>query len=802
MKSLINKTFTILISVLLVCQSGAFAWAEDDITTEDPQPMETMQEQGDEELPEADPQSPEDVQVEEDQEEEDVSEPAASQEENDSEDLEESIPKDKVPEPVQTKGESKDGAVESNPTRGGDEGAVTWSLDDGVLTISGSGAMEDYETASESPWYADRQSITKVVIEDGITHIGNRAFYNLNNLEEVEIGGSVESIGAWAFYKLPALGKLTIPSSVNSLGDSSIRLCSSLREVFFLGDAPSVGTNVFVDCSEALCITNHIGSLGWDVSPWTSYSLRSKHIVKIVNIINEPTCDTKGLCQGICMVCEETMTEEIPALGHNYVDGVCTRCGKKEILDYGSGWILYGNGVLRINEMYDYPYEGAVPWFDNLDRIKIVELGNSISFIGDHAFEDCCNLERIVLNDNIRSIGYQAFFGCSSLTSITIPDGVQSIGDSAFIGCESLKSIKIPDSVTKIERGTFSGCNSLESITIPFIGESREQNRYSFLGYIFGANSHSFTNRNWPDSLKQVVLTDSVTSIGEYAFDRCTSLESIIIPDSVQSIGVGAFQNCVELKSITIPEGVTSIEDSTFMWCRSLESITIPDSVQSIGSWAFACCNSLKSITIPDGVTTIGMQAFSDCFNLTCFTLPTNISSIGDGALPLSAVSVSGIVDKKYTGKAITQNLTVKLGSRMLVPGIDYKISYYNNTDVGKATISITGNGITNGGITRSFIINPKPSSLSSLKAAKKGFTVRWKKCSNINGYQVQYALNSKFTKGSKTTTIKKAATISKKFTKLKAKKKYYVRVRTYKTVNGKKYYSDWSKAKSVTTKK
>ena len=86
MKSLINKTFTILISVLLVCQSGAFAWAEDDITTEDPQPMETMQEQGDEELPEADPQSPEDVQVEEDQEEEDVSEPAASQEENDSED--------------------------------------------------------------------------------------------------------------------------------------------------------------------------------------------------------------------------------------------------------------------------------------------------------------------------------------------------------------------------------------------------------------------------------------------------------------------------------------------------------------------------------------------------------------------------------------------------------------------------------------------------------------------------------------------------------------------------------------------
>ena len=95
-----------------------------------------------------------------------------------------------------------------------------------------------------------------------------------------------------------------------------------------------------------------------------------------------------------------------------------------------------------------------------------------------------------------------------------------------------------------------------------------------------------------------------------------------------------------------------------------------------------------------------------------------------------------------------------------------------------------------------------KPTTLRKPIAAKRGFTVKWNKGKNITGYQIQYALNKKFTKSKKTTTIKKRSTVSKKIKKLKARKKYYVRIRTYKTVNGKKYYSTWSKIKTVTTKR
>ena len=127
---------------------------------------------------------------------------------------------------------------------------------------------------------------------------------------------------------------------------------------------------------------------------------------------------------------------------------------------------------------------------------------------------------------------------------------------------------------------------------------------------------------------------------------------------------------------------------------------------------------------------------------------------------------------------------------------------YKNNKNVGLATVIITGAGAYEGTVSRTFKINPKGTTISKLTPAKKGFTAKWKKQAvQTTGYEIQIALNSKFTKSKKLYKITKNKIVSKKLTKLKARKKYYVRIRTYKTVSGEKYYSAWSKTMIVKTK-
>ena len=133
-------------------------------------------------------------------------------------------------------------------------------------------------------------------------------------------------------------------------------------------------------------------------------------------------------------------------------------------------------------------------------------------------------------------------------------------------------------------------------------------------------------------SVKQVVIADGVTTIGDYAFSACYFLTSITIPNSVTSIGTDAFYACSSLTSITIPNSVTTIGKYAFYECSSLTSITIPNSVTTIGDRAFYDCSSLKSITIPNSVTTIGDYTFYDCSSLKSITIPNSVTTIGEGA--------------------------------------------------------------------------------------------------------------------------------------------------------------------------
>ena len=292
--------------------------------------------------------------------------------------------------------------------------------------------------------------------------------------------------------------------------------------------------------------------------------------------------------------------------------------------------------------------------FDGCARLTSITIPDSVTSIGNYAFCNCSNLTSITLPDSVTSIGKEAFKMCYALTSITIPSSVTDIGDDAFEECTKLTSITIPDSVTSIGYGVFSKCSNLTSINVDNnnpIYDSRNN---------CNAIIETKTNTLIADC-KNTIIPDSVTSIGDYAFQN-SEITSITIPDSVERIGISAFYYCQNLTTITIPASVTSIGKGAFSNCSGVTSIgvdnnnpiydsrdncnaiiekgtlivgckntIIPDGVTSIGNNAFSDC-SFTNIVIPDGVTSIGDYAFGACSNLTNITIPDSVESIGDYA--------------------------------------------------------------------------------------------------------------------------------------------------------------------------
>ena len=576
---------------------------------------------------------------------------------------------------------------------------LTWSFNEssGVLTVSGNGEMYDYESGANytnaGPWSEYSSDITEVIIGDGVTSIGEYAFYGCENLEDVDLGNSVESIGRYAFCDTQ-VWSIWMPLSVR-----------------------------------------YIGPLSFPVSDWTHLSIRYGGTEEQWETVK---FDFNSYDRAYTII--------------KFVYENAYRGGCGDDLN----WRLDGKtGVFEITgsgDMYNYSlYSVDMPWYGY--SIKKMVVGDGVTSIGKDAFFSDSSIEEVVLGNSVKSIGYEAFYKCTSLKQITLPASLKTVNESAFEGCHALeeihyggtpaqwnniniassnypleeavihysydptegkcgdtlewsfdedsrlltltgngamydystdgapwshlkpviKTLCIENGITYIGENAFMGCDALESVK--YIGTSDEwrdvevgkyndsletadvescivkdycgediiwyfntfTGELSFEGSGMMPDYESYPNRppwrKYSDYILTVKISDSITQIGEYAFYGLNNVESIELGESVEVIGESAFEECFALENVDIPASLKTIGDYAFSSCEKLVSVRFGESVEYIGECAFYECTSLESAELPESLTCIEDYAFIMCSALAYINIPDSVTYIGEDAV-------------------------------------------------------------------------------------------------------------------------------------------------------------------------
>ena len=567
--------------------------------------------------------------------------------------------------------------------------SLTWVLSCGKkLIIRGNGAM------MEAPWLSEwRDSIEKVVIEEGVTNIVANAFAGCRNLQSVTIPNGITSIGLYSFGKCYNLRHVDIPNSVETIGNTAFYECYKLDSVFIPSSVKSIGYEAFYNCTMLKSLT--IEGNAEEGTTINGQAFSKCYYLKFVTMGN-----VTKLLGAVFEDCRELTTIDIPLSVIELSYSAFWRCNKLTSINVSPNNPSYSS----IDGIVFNKDHTSILIYPLGKTSKSYSIPNTVTTIGSSAFTSCVNLTSIEIPNSVIEIKSQAFSGCYNLSAITIPENVNHIGMNAFQGCSQFSSVTsmaiVPPVLewnSKYNSGVFDTIVKYIPLYVPT--ESVEAyataDQWKDFGNILpsctivsgtcgdnlnwtlacggtllisgtGAmNNFSSTSYvpwyNYRDSIKSVIIKEGVTTIGESAFKGLKQLMSVSIPNSVLNIGGNSFENCVELTSINIPISVTSIGYRPFGSCNKLKSViwnakncenanTNSPFQSTINSFIFGeevecipshLCKSLSidNVIIPNSVTVIGTNAFNSCKNLTAITIPVNVTNIGSGAFKQTSIS-------------------------------------------------------------------------------------------------------------------------------------------------------------------
>lgn len=447
---------------------------------------------------------------------------------------------------------------------------------------------------------------------------------------------------------------------------------------------------------------------------------------------------------------EEEALEECEQAEENAAFDDGTKDAVQASAEYSDGkftWVLDGNGTLTItgnnmeltkNEISESALEKAgidfsrvnklvigngITGFDrwgmwNLKKyIKELEIhGNAGMNMPEQCFYDVPNIESVVISGAV-DVPRDMFGKCTGLKKVTLKNGVRSIGEDAFRDCSSLEGVIFENTVLeKISDGAFWGCSALSSIALPDSVTEIERNAFFETG------------------LRNIQLPAQLNKLGTDAFRNCTSLDKIDIPAGLTQIGPDTFCN-TGLTSVTLHEGLTKIEDGAFHDCLKLKKIRIPKSVTDIGGLALGIRynrgNGAEEV-IPGGFTVEGytgsaaeryVKRMHQCENLYhVFFKDVKFVSIGGQTAAVTNISktkISALKTGAFTGKPLTQALTITYGGKKLVNGRDYTLTWKNNKNIGTASVTIKGKGKYNGSVTKKFRITVQKNAVYTVSRLK-----------------------------------------------------------------------------------